>query len=63
MSGRCTIYIHVLGRVFKSEPLQNPHDCGARLLRHLAVVVVFPLALAGVAAVIRARDRREATNH
>lgn len=50
-----TVCVGLPGILVGWAALQNPYD----LKRHLAAVVTFPLALAGVAAVLRARGRRQ----
>jgi hypothetical protein len=50
-----TICVGLPGALVGWAALENPYD----LKRHLAAVVAFPLALAGVAKVLRVRGRRQ----
>ncbi|SEQ59447.1 hypothetical protein [Arthrobacter sp. OV608] len=50
-----TVCVGLPGLLVGGATLDSPYD----LKRYLAVVVAFPLALAGVVEVIRVRDRRQ----
>lgn len=50
-----TVCVGLPGILVGWATMDSPYD----LKRHLAAVVTFPLALAGVAAVLRARGRRQ----